>query len=258
MRALFLLVPLLLAPAVRAQSTGTLAGRVRDVSTGAPIPAAYVALEGASGTRQATTDPEGYFRLQSVPSGTYAVTVGAWAHTPVTHEVTISGKQKASFALRGAVVVEYELPIIPRCYIGAPFVAEQRAEVLAYLARATGSLAGRVGDAATGEGLPSANVILVGTELGAATDLDGSYRIIGIPVGSYDITARFVGYEEQTAEDVRISAGYVKEQDFRLREDNGGIVFDGFVCYGPPLISRDPFASRVLSGEEIARMPINW
>src|SRR5690606_40975565 len=85
------------------------------------------------------------------------------------------------------------------------------------LAQGTGTLAGRGTDADTGEGLPGANVIVGGTQLGAATDLDGNYRIIGIPVGQYDVTARFVGYEDETVTNVQISSGYTTEQNFALR-----------------------------------------
>ena len=66
------------------------------------------------------------------------------------------------------------------------------------LAQSTGKLSGRVVDASTGEGLPGANVIIDGTQLGTATDVEGNYFIIGVPVGTYDITASFVGYTPVT------------------------------------------------------------
>ena len=39
----------------------------------------------------------------------------------------------------------------------------------------TGKISGTIKDANTGEPLPGANVVLVGTTQGAATDLDGNY-----------------------------------------------------------------------------------
>ena len=126
---------------------------------------------------------------------------------------------------------------------------------LAAFAQGTGTLAGRVTDD-SGEGLPGANVIIGETQLGAATDLDGNYRIIGIPVGEYDVTARFVGFEEETVQGVRISSGYTTQQDFALRDD--AIELEGVeVVYERPIIQRDAIgAPRVVSGEEIQNLPV--
>ena len=123
------------------------------------------------------------------------------------------------------------------------------------LAQGTGTLAGRVTDADTGEGLPGANVIVGGTQLGAATDLDGNYRIIGIPVGQYDVTARFVGYEDETVTNVQISSGYTTEQNFALRS---GIELEEVVVeYERPIIDDDAIgAPRIVTGEDIQNLPV--
>lgn len=123
-------------------------------------------------------------------------------------------------------------------------------------AQDAGTLAGRVTDAETGEPIPGANVIVEGTRLGAATDLDGHYRIIGIPGGEYEVTARYVGYETGLAEAVRVEPGATARQDYAMALAD--VDFD--CCYGcylsRPMIDRDPFASRSLSGEEIGRLPV--
>ena len=64
------------------------------------------------------------------------------------------------------------------------------------LAQNTGKISGVVTDADTGDSIPGAQVVVVGTTLGAITDVDGNYFIIGVPVGAYDVQARFVGYQE--------------------------------------------------------------
>ena len=127
---------------------------------------------------------------------------------------------------------------------------------LAVMAQGTGTLAGRVTDAADGQGLPGANVVIVGTTLGAATDLDGNYRIIGVPVGDYDVTARFVGYEETTELGVEINSGYTRTIDFELQDDTAALD-EIFIVYERPLIQRDAIgASRIVSGDELANLPI--
>lgn len=112
-------------------------------------------------------------------------------------------------------------------------------------AQGTGTLAGRVTDD-IGMGLPGANVLVEGTTLGAATDADGAYRIPGVPVGEYAVTASFIGYGSGTQAEIRINAGDTRNLDFALTEPPfmPGVVFaECFV----PLVYPDAFASRVVS-----------
>src|SRR5687768_4135901 len=51
------------------------------------------------------------------------------------------------------------------------------------LAAQTGSVSGRVTDAATGAPVPNAQVMVVGTTIGAAVDSDGRFRLTGVPAG---------------------------------------------------------------------------
>ena len=60
----------------------------------------------------------------------------------------------------------------------------------------TASLSGVISDSETGELLPGVNIILTGTNFGAATDFDGKYSIDGIPAGEYNIQISFIGYEQ--------------------------------------------------------------
>lgn len=59
-----------------------------------------------------------------------------------------------------------------------------------------GIVEGRVVDAKTGEYLPGANIVLVGTNFGAATDRAGTFIIMNVPEGTYDLKVTYVGYEE--------------------------------------------------------------
>ncbi len=122
-------------------------------------------------------------------------------------------------------------------------------------AQSSGKLAGRVVDAATGEGLPGANVIIQGTQIGTATDINGNYTILGVPVGEYTIQGSFVGFTPQTYEGVEINSGYTRELNFELRE--GELLQELIVEYERPLIQKDALgAPRVVSGEEIQNLPV--
>lgn len=64
----------------------------------------------------------------------------------------------------------------------------------AAFAAASGVVEGTVKDAQTGDALPGANVLIVGTSLGAATDLNGRFVINSVEAGSYTIKTTYVGY----------------------------------------------------------------
>ena len=66
------------------------------------------------------------------------------------------------------------------------------------------TVSGSVTDAATGDALPGANVVVVGTNMGAAAASDGSFTIKNVPAGSYTITASVIGYAD-VSESVNVS-----------------------------------------------------
>ncbi len=80
----------------------------------------------------------------------------------------------------------------------------------------TGKIAGRVIDKSTGEPLVGASVIILGTQLGASTDIDGSYFIINVPVGTYTVEASMIGYNPMRVENVKVSADMTTYIDFKL------------------------------------------
>ena len=79
----------------------------------------------------------------------------------------------------------------------------------------SGNLHGIVTDAQEGDKLPGANILVEGTSLGAATNVDGEYTIANIPVGQYTIRVSYIGYQSQTLE-VNIQNGRTLEKNFEL------------------------------------------
>ena len=122
-------------------------------------------------------------------------------------------------------------------------------------AQGTGKLSGRVIDESTGESLPGANVVLQGTTLGATTDINGEYFIIGVPVGSYTVQASFVGFAPETIVGVEINAGYTNELNFELLP---GVELDEVVVeYERPLLQKDAVGvPKIVTSEEIQSLPV--
>jgi hypothetical protein len=83
-------------------------------------------------------------------------------------------------------------------------------------AAVTGKIAGIVMDARTGEPLPGANVIIEGTERGAACDMDGYYFISRLEPGDYNVQARIMGYKSLTLTGVKVISGHTTPLDFEL------------------------------------------
>jgi len=80
----------------------------------------------------------------------------------------------------------------------------------------SGQIEGKVIDAATGDFLPGANVMLRGTAIGITSDLNGVYRILNVPEGEYTLVVSYVGY--QTARiPIVVNEGETTKKDIALR-----------------------------------------
>lgn len=84
------------------------------------------------------------------------------------------------------------------------------------VAQTTGKISGVIKDTETGEPLRGANVILVGTYKGAATDVNGRYFILNVPVGRYDVQATMMGYTTVKKTEVLVSLDRITTLNFEL------------------------------------------
>ncbi len=82
-----------------------------------------------------------------------------------------------------------------------------------------GQIVGVVVDAEQGEPLIGATVRIVDTEQGAATDLDGRYRLTGLAPGRYNLRFSYVSFQPKVVEGVEVTAGETTRLDVDLRED---------------------------------------
>ena len=86
----------------------------------------------------------------------------------------------------------------------------------------TGRITGTVQDAFTDAPLIGANVIVVGTSLGAATDVNGNYQFLNVPVGTYQIQTSFIGYQTVTKSGIAVQSGSTSQVSFRLIAEAAG------------------------------------
>lgn len=89
-------------------------------------------------------------------------------------------------------------------------------EILAQGAPATGRIAGKILNGATGMSVPSATVTVAEAGVSATTALDGSYVIEDVPAGSRDITVTRDGYQTAQFTGVAVAAGETARLDAPL------------------------------------------
>ena len=93
------------------------------------------------------------------------------------------------------------------------------------------AIAGTVSDVATHEPLADVRILLEGTKLGAASGIDGRYRIVAVPPGAYVLSARRLGYVRAT-EHVTVPDSGTVTVDFAL--EKSATTLDEIVVTGTP------------------------
>ncbi len=71
-------------------------------------------------------------------------------------------------------------------------------------AQSLGSISGKVIDANTGEEIIGANVLIEGTNTGAASDLDGYYSIKNLNPGKYNLLVSYISYTKSKIQDIEV------------------------------------------------------
>lgn len=114
---------------------------------------------------------------------------------------------------------------------------------------------GRVFDFTTKQPIPFTNIIVPGTNFGAATNENGYFKIENLPVNTYQVRASVIGYNQLTKTDVVIQSGKPAEVNFELVPQ---AIELGDVTVTSDYFRKDPLevnSIRNFSYEEIRRSP---
>jgi outer membrane receptor protein involved in Fe transport len=79
-----------------------------------------------------------------------------------------------------------------------------------------GIISGKIVDSETGEELIGANILLEGTTIGAASDVEGNYLVRNVLPGTYSLIASMIGYSKLTITDVELKPGSAVKLDITL------------------------------------------
>ena len=114
----------------------------------------------------------------------------------------------------------------------------------AAFAGTTGKIAGIITDTQTGEPLPGVNVVISGTSIGAATNIQGEFFIINVPPGKYLLKVNLIGYRPVEVTNVEVTIDLTTKLDLVLETetiDMGTITVEA----ERPLIEKDLTHSRM-------------
>lgn len=120
----------------------------------------------------------------------------------------------------------------------------------------TGKISGVLTDAQTGEPIAGANVVILGTDFGAFSSLDGDFFIMNVPPGQYDVMASHVNYASVTQQEVLIYADLTATLDFTLSSTT--VQLEEVVIKAVrPVVRADVTATtRLTTGDEMYNMPV--
>ncbi len=211
-------------PAPVPETTGVIAGVVRDRASQetlsfATVNATPAGAEVRAAEHTETTSARGEFAIRGLPPGTYVVNV-YYANVSVrwqTVDVTAGG------------TVDLDIDISLEQAATTPFAADTDASDAPTQAdhggtRKRGNITGEVVDEKTGEKLEGAVVAATSPHLRdaqlAVTDETGTYRIIGVPPGTYKLSVYYrlvdYGYIEVQRNNVQVSGGQTTTVPLKL------------------------------------------
>jgi outer membrane receptor protein involved in Fe transport len=120
-----------------------------------------------------------------------------------------------------------------------------------------GKINGTVYDAISKEPLVGCNIMITGTSLGTATDIDGQFFLMDIYPGSYTIKASMIGYSDYVINDIEVNIDLTTKLVFPMTVsaiEGETVVVDA----KKDLINKNlTSTTAIIRSEDIAKLPVN-
>jgi hypothetical protein len=121
---------------------------------------------------------------------------------------------------------------------------------------ASGKIRGQIIDDKTKEALVGASVVIVGTNYGAVTDVEGNFIILNVPPGTYSLRASFIGYQNTVLSNIKVSEDLSSEANFRLISSEVQLT-EVVIINDRPLVNKNATnAVRISTQEDIEKLPV--
>ena len=124
------------------------------------------------------------------------------------------------------------------------------------LSNSKGNIGGEVIDSETQQPIIGANIVLVNSNMGTATDFNGEFSIYNVPTGSYSIFISMIGYESITRTNVNINSNRTTPLKINLYQTS---------LIGDEIVSKAGYfekaedaivSTQTIDGEEIRSDPV--
>lgn len=119
----------------------------------------------------------------------------------------------------------------------------------------TGTVAGTVTDR-EGRPVAAATIEIVGLRMGAFADGGGSFTILNVPPGTYDVRASRLGFNPVTVQGVVVSADKTTRVDFQMGDTTLQAEEVVVVADRPPVDLKVTSSQTTLTTEEIENLPV--
>jgi len=120
----------------------------------------------------------------------------------------------------------------------------------------TGSIMGKITDE-SGVGVPYANVILKGTQLGGRANAEGKFTILKVPVGTYTMATKMMGYGS-AEKPIQVNANQTTMVDFQISEQAVKMqVLDVKGDVKIAIRKKDSSTKQIVTAEDLRSLPVD-
>ncbi len=118
-----------------------------------------------------------------------------------------------------------------------------------------GVIKGTVKDKQSNEAIIGANILIVGSDMGTSTDLDGNYILEGLKPGIYNIQVSYIGYEPQSLSEIEVQGARPTVLNFQLAESVNQLNEVVVQASSFRKTAESPVSLRTIGVSEIKRSP---
>lgn len=162
------------------------------------------------------------------------------------------GRRLVAAGLALALGLALTVPVSAQPKASAPVAAAgERA-----LGTATGKITGKIMEKGK-DVIAYANVIVLGTKMGTMTDENGTYLLIGVPVGSVQIQVQATGYDRQV-QTVMVNAGATSTLNFDFGEQKITKTFEEIEVRAEKRIdTKSSTTKQSITAEKLKELPVD-
>jgi hypothetical protein len=130
--------------------------------------------------------------------------------------------------------------------------------ILFMISGISGKIQGIVRDDATQEPIPGADVVILNTDIGTATDENGQFFILNVPPGRYTVEISYIGFQSQRISNILVEIDQAVRLDISLEQTTIEMT-PITVTSELPVVKKDMVGTTyIIRRNELPHMPIDY